>query len=264
MDFIRRATGSLFVLACAVGCGAADTRVPAVAAPVATPAGSPTATGVSMAPPVDLPTVAPAKVPASWIVKEQVGSAAIRYLRVKGLVPRGAEIDPPAEADYVMEKEISEAEARASRLPVRTLAVPRFYTLGEPFRVELLVETDPPGATVYEVTSSGALVPLGKGPLRLELPGVVSDLKVTLLGSTSLVAGVPQEGISLRLWAALGDAVSSKEMAPVPMVVLAATDLDTLRTGTRSIAKHYAIRVREPAPPRLRERLRATISVEAP
>ena len=239
---VRFSSFSIVVLV--AGCAS---QAPAVSVPASPPAASAssTAEGATSSVPAPAPPAPPASVAARWIVHEEIGNAS-RWLLVAGTVRRGAEDDPPADADYVILRSVDESFARSAGLPVRTLTIPRRYILPEPFTITLHVGSEPPGARIYEVTEGGALVSLGKAPVDVTYAGSVSDLKVNLLGATWLTRDVGASGVAVNLWAATDTMTSAPGTQPTSVPLLSGGDLEALRHGTKKLTKRFSLAVHTP------------------
>jgi hypothetical protein len=256
------------------GCTASTAPVERPAVVAATPSSALTASALAGSPTPAAPTpttqaAAPpgVKVTARWIVHENVGDAS-RWLLVAGPVARGTEADPQADADYMIVRAVDEAFARASGLPLRALTIPRFYTLPEPFTVQVTIESEPPGARLYEVVDGGALVPIGTAPVDITFDGTVSDLKASIGGRTWLVQNIPATGVPLRLRAASDTAASGPDATIVPLLTdvdLAALRRPVVGKGPRTLHKHFALPVHEALSPTAKTAIiNAVIVIEHP
>lgn len=218
----------------------------ATAAPIASSAAAPV-------------THAPVLVAAQWVLCERTPGAT-RWVLVKGMLPQGSD-EPAADADYVVVRTVDEAFARASRLPVRTITLPRFYTLPEAFSVTLHVDTDPPGARVYEVAAPGVLVPHGTAPVDITFTGDVSDLRARLAGSTWLTTDLAKSGVTAQLWAGNDSLGSTADLTPVAAPLLDARNLEVLRGGAKKLTRNYTLSVHAPLTPQNRAAIQAAVIV---
>ena len=251
----------LVTMALAVACTHETTPEPPPAAP--TPTAQPIATAEPPPPAQTVQQPAPVlPATAQWIVCERIANDT-RWLLVAGTVPHGAESDPPVDADYVVLKKVDEAFARKANLPVRTLDVPRRYVLPEAFTVKLHVDTEPPGARVYEVRD-GALVSLGAAPVDVVYRGTASDLHVKLLGSTWLVPDVERRGASVGLWAANDAMTSAPGTVPSAVPLVTSADLEALRHGQKRIDKSFTLSVHTPIAQESRISVRNAVIVNVP
>lgn len=205
------------------------------------------------------------KVAARWIVHEVVDRGE-RYLLVEGRVDKGEEADPPAEADYVVLRQTTEAEAASSKLPVRTLTIPHFYALPESFTVVLTVQTEPAGGKVYQVLSGGALVLLGAAPAKVSLIGSISDSRVVLANETWMVETAGSEaapgGLGIDLWAANSKLASSSLAQATAVALLTANDLSAIRKGKKTIEKHTVLALRDPLTAETQSRVHLNLTID--
>ena len=197
-------------------------------------------------------------VAAQWIVHEQIGATS-RWLLVGGTVKRGAEDVPPADAAYLILREVDRAFAEHSELPVRTLTVPKRYILPEPFAVKVHVESEPAGARLYEITEGGALVALGKTPVDVTYRGSVSDRGVSLMGATWLAPSVDANGLSVQLYATDDKHTSM----PTKLELVTAADVDALHHGAKELTRNITLAVQSPIDDNARAAVAAAVTVNA-
>jgi hypothetical protein len=76
-------------------------------------------------PPTERPVpFAVENVRTQWVVRVNVKNDGVRYLLVTGLVPKGSENDPPADADYSVLRQVSEEWVLRAGLPLRSITKP--------------------------------------------------------------------------------------------------------------------------------------------